>query len=304
LVCGKREYIIDKLEDKALFKELIRIFKDRSDNFDSIYIYAHNLRGYDGQFVLKYMVEELNWEPDIIMNGGLIQSITYDKLKFRDTLNFFNAALASLPKMMGIEGAKKGYFPHFFNTKENQDYVGKIPSPDFYGVDEFTTEKRKQFLEWWEEEKSSGRIFDFQKEMRDYCLSDVDILRKASLKFRDLFLKTTGMDPLENVTIAGACMKLFRTKYLKPNLIGFMPHNGYRFKDKQSKIALKWLRYFEKEHNIKIRTAENGQEKKIGGYKVDGYCPNFNDKPTIFEFHVSNYFLTAILIDFLPFYFE
>lgn len=54
------------------------------------------------------MVEELEWETEVIINGGLIQSITYDKLCFRNTLNFFNAPLASLPKMMGIEGAKKG----------------------------------------------------------------------------------------------------------------------------------------------------------------------------------------------------
>lgn len=285
--CGQREHIIGGSESKELFARLFDIFRQNCDKFETIYIFAHNLRGYDGQFVLKYMVEELKWEPEIIMNGGLIQSIKYDKMVFRDTLNFFNAPLSVLPKMMGIEGAKKGYFPHFFNTVANQEYVGEIPDPEYYGVNELTTDKRISFLEWWAQEKSAGKQFDFREEMKAYCYSDVDILRKAALKFRDLFLKTVGIDPLESITIAGACMKLFRTKYLKPQMIGLMPYNGYRSKDRQSVAALKWLKYMEHEHGIEIKTADKGLEIRIGGFKVDGFSDDFNGQPTIFEYHVG-----------------
>ena len=34
--------------------------------------------------------------------------------------------------------------------------------------------------------------FDFQKEMTKYCISDVDILLKACLKFRELLRNKTG----------------------------------------------------------------------------------------------------------------
>jgi len=239
------------------------------------------------------MVEKLEWEPDVILNGGMIQHIQYGRLIFRDTLNFFNAPLSALPKMMAIDGAKKGYFPHFFNNPENQDYVGEIPPMKYYGVDEFRSEQRAGFITWWESEKAAKKIFNFKDEMLAYCRSDVEILRKASLKFRELYIQMGGIDPLEKVTIAGACMQLYRTNFLQKDLVGIMPHQGYRAGDKHSIEAMKWLRYMEHEHQIKISTAQDGPEVKIGGHKVDGHCDNFRGKPTIFEYHVSNntYFL-------------
>lgn len=49
-----------------------------------------------------FMVEKLNWEPNVILSGGLIQYIQYKRLIFRDSLNFFSCALVVLPKMWGI----------------------------------------------------------------------------------------------------------------------------------------------------------------------------------------------------------
>lgn len=34
---------------------------------------------------------------------------------------------SALPKLFGIENLCTGYFPHFFNTKNNQTYNGDIP---------------------------------------------------------------------------------------------------------------------------------------------------------------------------------
>lgn len=288
IYCGKREYIPDEyLEGTQLLDWFFDIITANVERLNRLYCFAHNSRGYDGQFILKYMIEKKEWTPEVILNGGLIQLIKYDKLSFKDSLNFFSAPLASLPKMMGIEGAKKGYFPHFFNTLENQEYIGELPAPEYYGVNEFSSKQRKEFLEWWEAEKAKNVQFDFKSEIKTYCRSDVDILRKALLKFRSLFITVGGTDPLDSITIAGACMELFRTRFLKKDLIGLMPFNGYRATDRQSQEALCWLKYLEKEHRAKIITAETGREVKIGGYKVDGYCENFNGNPTIFEYHVS-----------------
>ena len=35
--------------------------------------------------------------------------------------------LVNFPKTFGIEELAKGYFPHLFNKKENENYVGPIP---------------------------------------------------------------------------------------------------------------------------------------------------------------------------------
>ena len=73
-----------------------------------------------------------------------------------------------------------------------------------------------------------------------YCESDVDILRRADMKFRDLFLAETGVDPLvQSTTIASACNVVFRSSFLLPNTIGLIPPGGYRRHKKQSAIAIK-----------------------------------------------------------------
>ena len=57
--------------------------------------------------------------------------------------------------------------------------------------------------------------------MTDYCRSDVDILRRACMKYRALLMGATrdegcpqGIDPLTQVTIASVAMTIFRAKFL------------------------------------------------------------------------------------------
>lgn len=77
--------------------------------------------------------------------------------------------------------------------------------------------------------------------MFTYCQSDVNILRKAMMKFRELLLNVASNNPLESITIARACMKLYLTKYLTEDIIDIAPYHSYRFKDKQLLKELKWL---------------------------------------------------------------
>ena len=48
--------------------------------------------------------------------------------------------------------------------------------------------ERKKFLEWYNDQKIHGYIFDFQKEILKYCKQDVNIVRLACLAFRETFL--------------------------------------------------------------------------------------------------------------------
>ena len=34
------------------------------------------------------------------------------------------SSLSAFPKTFGLDELKKGYFPHYFNTNKNQNYVG------------------------------------------------------------------------------------------------------------------------------------------------------------------------------------
>ena len=63
--------------------------------------------------------------------------------------------------------------------------------------------------------------------------------------------------------------------------IPWIPANGYNPQEKTSKKADQWLKYLAEKNNIIIQHAKNGGEKKIGKYKVDGFCESTKQ---IFEF--------------------
>ena len=102
-------------------------------------------------------------------------------MKVIDSLNFLPMKLSKLPEVFGLKELKKGWFPHFFNTRENQRYVGPYPDPKYYGCDVMGNEEREKCQSWLEYKENC--VFDFKKEMLNYCRSDVDILRQACLKF-------------------------------------------------------------------------------------------------------------------------
>ena len=57
-----------------------------------------------------------------------------------DSLNYLHMKLSKIPKAFGLKELKKGYFPHFFNTIEHQDYVGPYPEEKYYGCDYMNAE--------------------------------------------------------------------------------------------------------------------------------------------------------------------
>ena len=64
---------------------------------------------------------------DPIYAGSKLMSVEINSelgMKLLDTLNYFPMALKNLPKAFGFEG-QKGDFPHFFNTPDNQNYIGE-----------------------------------------------------------------------------------------------------------------------------------------------------------------------------------
>ena len=113
--------------------------------------------------------------------------------------------------MFGLIELAKGYFPHLFNTEENQyAKLDCLHDLSYYCPDSMNADDRVEFKTWYEENQDEP--FDMQVEHINYCNSDVDILRRACLEFRRLFMKVTeGVDPFHNcITIAAACMKCTR----------------------------------------------------------------------------------------------
>lgn len=122
-ICGERQHIFYAENPVANFLEYVSKVPHK---FKSVVLLAHNMKSYDGHFILKEMLqEEQRWKPKIIFSGHKILSITCGRFKFLDSLNYLPTSLAKLPKMFNFPESK-GYFPHLFNTPENQNYVGPL----------------------------------------------------------------------------------------------------------------------------------------------------------------------------------
>ena len=163
-----------------------------------------------------------------------------------------------------------------FNKEENQSYVGPIPCQADYGVNFMKPEVREAFLVWHKEQRDNGYIFNFKEEIIKYCRSDVDILRKCCLEFREMLCEITGIDPFEKcLTIASACHQVYRTNFLRKDTIAVFQHDR-QLKMKQSNLAVKWLSYVMQENDIRIEHVRNEGEKRVGKYSLDGYCEEFH----------------------------
>ena len=271
----------EDIEGNVVAKFLKHILNVRQ-KFKKVIVIAHNGQSYDHQFLLNYILEQTNLTPQLIMRGSKIILMEIANVKFLDSLNYFPMALSKLPKAFQLSPVfKKGYFPHFFNTKENAKYIGKLPAMEYYSPDSMKTEDRDEFLKWYAEHQYDN--FDMERDLVEYCISDVKILTETCLKFRQLFLNQSNVEPfLEATTIASVCNLVYRRNFLQPNTIGLIPKNGYRCVDNQYTPAIKWLIWEQKKRKIDIKHAAKGREAVINGVKVDGFC---EETKQIFEFH-------------------
>ena len=178
--------------------------------------------------------------PEVITIGSKFMSISVPacKICMIDSLNFILMPLAEMLDAFGETELAKEYFPHLFNRQEHQHSVlDHLPNIKFYNSDIC-----KRFPQWFEKNKHSS--FNFQEETLKYCESDVDILRKCVLKFRQLFMNLTktdssvGIDCFDKcITIVSACNLVFRTILLDHKSIGINSPHGYRAGAKQSVMA-------------------------------------------------------------------
>ncbi|XP_054259245.1 uncharacterized protein LOC128983988 [Macrosteles quadrilineatus] len=249
--------------------------------FKNVCVIAHNGQGFDFQFILRYILEETKFTPNIIPRGTKIILMEVANVRFIDSLSYFPMSLSALPKAFDLPPEKKkGYFPHLFNTVANQNYVGPMPDKKYYCPESMFEKSHNDFDKWYSEQIANKYEFNFKKELLEYCMSDVDILAQACIKFRSLLLEQCNVDPfLESVTIASACNLAFRRNFLKPNTIGLIPKNGYR-SSTQSAVALQWLTWEEERRGVTINHAGRSKEVVIKGMKVDGF-----DGINIYEFH-------------------
>jgi hypothetical protein len=83
---------------------------------------------------------------------------------------------------------------------------------------------------------NKNKIFDLNQELTSYCKSDVYILTKSCLIYRDLFFEVTkcskfkddkGIDPFFwSLNIASVCNLIYRRNFMPPKSIAIIPEYG------------------------------------------------------------------------------
>jgi hypothetical protein len=212
---------------------------------------------------------------------------------FIDSYNFFMSPLKKLSETYDID-TLKGYFPHHFNTVENQDYIGKLPCPKMFGAERMMPQDYKDFMSWYETFKGQDD-WDFKEELVKYCKDDVELLAKAVLAFRKIFYNKLKTDPFRYKTFASLCMEVYVNKFMpKDTIVG-------NANSKQDSIKCReWLNHLNNEnirreyklkhlkHNPDIDIHRGKRGKQVQYYDLkrpftaDGYDRKTN---TVYQFH-------------------
>ena len=252
-------------------------------------IFFHNLKGFDGVFIIDALYKMNLKVTDIMATGTKMLHFKQKHLTFKDSLCFLNMPLTNFTKTFGLKELKKGGFPHKFSKLENLDYEGPIPSLQFFEPAQMNKEKKEECKTWHAEQVIEGKIWNFQTEMLEYCKSDVKLLKEGCLKFAKDTKRDAGFNPLTKcITIASTCHYSWRNNQMEPKTIAVEPPHGWGgLKTCQSRIALQWFYYEDtKLGGNRIKHARNGGEQMIqikrGKLKVDGYDPITK---TVYEFH-------------------
>lgn len=156
-----------------------------NDKFKGYTLIAHNRKGYNGHFILKWLVDQ-RMKPHCIYNGAKIMFMEIPKLRIRfiDSLNFLQMPLKYFPKTFSLNELKKRYFPHYFNKECNRNNIGCLPGKK-QRYNQMKSYEREKFVQWYDERVNNNYIFDFNKELIEYCRSDIGIFRRFILKFRE-----------------------------------------------------------------------------------------------------------------------
>ena len=273
--------------------------EDEDDDEDpdsrcKITVIAHNFQGYDSYFIIQEYHRQARSLTQI-RNGGKVLELKvgktdHERIRFIDSMSFLAMSLSAFTKTFGFDeddmDLKKGFFPHFFNTVDNQEYVGPLPDRSHYGPHTMSKDRYKEFDRWYTATAALQEDFHFRDELLAYCESDVRLLRAGCDVFRREFRELAGFDPFEHTTIASACSRDLRKSRLQPQTIASEPVTGWRLRTNYSLVALEWLEWQCRQLDRPLQHVGNSGEHpiRIGNrtYHVDGFDPASN---TVYEFY-------------------
>nr|AQU12774.1 DNA polymerase [Thelephora ganbajun] len=264
-------FINKNMDQKKLFKEfihnLLSLFEHEKGDLSMI-VYAHNLSGFDGVFLMNHLLTFGKVKP-LIHNGKLISIKLIVEIKghknkriiFKDSFLMLPLSLRELCNSFNVENPK-GVFPFLLN---DLTYKGQFPEYKFFSSISLT-----EYLNL--KNQYSKKIWSFKNEAIKYCELDCVSLHQIISKFSILIYNTFKVDAIKKaLTLPSLAMRIWKTF--------FMP------KDTVFSIS------GQPEYNIR---------QSFTGGAVDVYIPHNSGNETLYSYDVNALYPYVMLKNPMP----
>lgn len=184
-------------------------------------VYAHNLSGYDGIILMRYLqeVEDLKLKP--IMRDAEVFEVCYSypaskladmtetpvkgannnrkhrstnaRICFKDSAKLIQGKLGDLGKSFGCR-TTKGEFPHDFASYENLLYNGPWPCSEHC--------------------ESKAEVLDFKAEALEHVTRDVDLLYELLVIFNNRIEKEFNLNINDYLTLPSLALAVYRKDFM------------------------------------------------------------------------------------------
>jgi len=219
LICAYNglDYITSYGKDqKVLFNTFFDQLLSKVKKGHSAIVYAHNLSGFDGIFLMRHLLEYGKVEP-LLFNGRLMSiklKINGDNksdtktLVFKDSYLLLPLSLRKLCKAFNLEVAK-GYFPFLLN---DVFYSGVIPKfAHWIGISK--NEYESLVTEY------KGKMWSFHNESVKYCKLDCKCLHEILVKFNILIFNNFNVNVHKSLTLPALAMRIYKSYYMPKDTI-------------------------------------------------------------------------------------
>ena len=199
----------NELFNNFITKLTSKFFTKQTKN--SLIVYAHNLSGFDGIFLMIHLIKFGKVEP-LLFNGKLISikvKLNSGKIiQFKDSYLLLPFSLSTLCKTFNID-KPKGNFPFKLT---NIHYSGVFPKYEYW-----TNISRST----WQQLKAQhgNRLWNFEVESKKYCSLDCIVLHEILTKFNELVYNKFQVNIHKSLTLPSLAMRIYKTHYMPENSI-------------------------------------------------------------------------------------
>jgi len=318
-------YANESLNQKTLFNSFInQLLNFFNKDSKVIIVYAHNLSGFDGIFLLKHLLKYGKVKP-LLFNGKLMSikiNLNIDGYKnktiiFKDSYLLLPQSLRNLCVAFNIN-IGKGYFPFLLT---NIFYKGILPNFENWtgiSLSEFELLVKEYTNITW----------NFKEEAIKYCKLDCKCLYEILVQFNELIFNHFKVNIDIPLTLPALAMKIYKSQFMPKDkiyqLLGnidkdiresytggsvdvYIPHNRtenfftnifrklycydvnslYPFIMAKTPMPLNLIKFHKNMDNIKL-------ENFFGYIKVEVFCPSNMLKPVLpFKFEGKTIYPTG-----------